>query len=221
MYIKHTISPRSTERILYMNFPFFASFIILILLITYEIKKYSRGAEKENKLFWDREAQANTVRKKPLNDLEYIVVPFSSLPFSVMAEDETVAEYHRIIRSFEDKKAVNFTGILNTDLKLQYGAPNITILTKYDQNYTVLVRTLFQWAEILYKNNFVDESRIILEFAVSTKTDISGTYKILTEIYIDKKTPEKIQDLIITAKQLKSVMKNSILSYLREFESIL
>lgn len=221
MNIKHTISPRSTERILYMNFPFFASFIIFIGLITYEIKKHSRRLEKDNKHFWDREAQANSVRKKPLTDLEYIIVPFSSLPFSVMAEDETVAEYQRLIHTFQEKKAVNFTGITNTELKFKYGAPNITILTKYDHNYTILVRTLFQWAEILYKNNYIDESQFILEFAISIKTDISGTYKILTEIYIVKKMPEKIKNLIDTANELNSVMKNSILSYLSEFESIL
>lgn len=215
------ISPRSTERILYMNFPFFASFIILILLVAYEIKKHNRGYEKENKVFWDREMQANNIRKKSLDHLEYINIPFSALPFTTMSDDDTVSEYQRLIKSFEHKKAVNLTGFTNTDLKFQYGAPNITILTKYDQNYTILVRTLYQWGETLYKNNFIDESQVVLEFAISTKSDISGTYKLLAEIYINKRTPEKIQKLIVTANELNSIMKSSILSYLKEFDSVL
>ena len=35
------------------------------------------------------------------------------------------------------------------DLKLEYGTANINDLSQYDQNYTLLVRTLQKWAEAL------------------------------------------------------------------------
>ena len=52
-----------------------------------------------------------------------------------------VEDYKQIILTLKDLPIVNFTGISNTELKLRYGAPNIDLLTQYDQNYTLLVRT--------------------------------------------------------------------------------
>ena len=37
---------------------------------------------------------------------------------------------------------MHLTGYTNTDLKLEYGAPNIKLLSAYDQRYTTLARTL-------------------------------------------------------------------------------
>jgi len=79
-----------------------------------------------------------------------------------MKEDEKVMEFHRILHDLANAPIVNFTGFSNTDLKLEYGAPNIDLLMRYDQSYTTLVRTLQQWAEKLYQAGYITETKQIL-----------------------------------------------------------
>ncbi|MCH5254804.1 MAG: hypothetical protein J1F41_07760 [Lachnospiraceae bacterium] len=199
-----------------MKFPFFASFIIFIIWLTYEMHKHTRIDAAIEERFWAKEHKANKTKSKPLDDLEYITIPFDKLPMQLMQEDERATEYKEILRSLSESKIVNFTGISNTDLKLEYGAPNIDLLTKYDQNYTVLVRTLNLWANYLYEKGYSKEAREILEFAVSTRTDVSGSYKLLCKIYKEENTPEKIQALIPIAESVNSAMKNTIVRILQE-----
>lgn len=199
-----------------MKFPFFASFIVFIIWLTYEIRKHNRMDKKAQDSFWDKEARANSVRKKSLENLSYITIPTESLPMDLLIEDEVMKDIYKTISFLKDKKIVNFTGYSNTELKLQYGAPNITALTEYDQNYTLLARTLQKWAELLYKNNYINESKSVLEFAVSTHTDVSKTYKLLADIYFSEGNFDGISRLIDTASTLNSVMKNAIVRTLKE-----
>lgn len=200
-----------------MNFPFFASFILFCIWLTFTLIRSRKNSERANDNFWEREALANQTRKKSLEDLEYIIIPYDTLPFSLLLQDPEIAECHQILRSFENKKAVNLTGYSNTDLKIQYGAPNITLLTEYDQNYTILVRTLQRWADLLIKAGHREDVVPILEFAVSTRTDISATYRILASIYHDKQEVAKIEQLKQTAEELHSAMRPAILRSLDEF----
>ena len=200
-----------------MKLPFFASFIIFCTWLTFTLVRVRRKEEHANDAFWEREALANNTRKQPLDTLPYVTIPYENLPFSIMADDENVAEYHRIMETLRDKKIVNFTGQTNTDLKLAYGAPNITLLTDYDQSYTVLARTLQKWAELLFKAGYVNETVTLLEFAVSTHTDVSATYRLLASIYHDKQEADKIELLKETASGLKSAMRPVILRNLEEY----
>ncbi len=199
-----------------MKFFFLASFIVLLVWLAYEISKSNRRDAAPEKDFWARERRANNTRRKPLDDLEYIKIPFDRLPVQVLADDEQVREYLQILYSLDDSPIVNLTGLSNTDLKLAYGAPNIDLLTRYDQNYTILARTLQLWANCLYERGYTHEARDILEFAVSTRTDVSGSYKLLCRIYREEQTPEKIQELVPIAESLQSAMKGVILRVLEE-----
>ena len=199
-----------------MKFPFFASFIVFCIWLGYEIKKHRRLEEKSMDEFWKREAAANNTRRKPLDDLEYIQIPFDRLPMDVLADDPQVKEYHETLTSLSDNPIVNFSGISNTDLKLQYGAPNIAVLTLYDQRYTVLARTLQELATALYEKGYIAEARTILEFAVSTRTDVSASYKLLITIYKELGQTEKIPDLLPVAQSLNSGLKNLIIRMIEE-----
>ena len=193
-----------------------ASIILFCGLIAYENHKHKKSSDKQEKNFWEREQEANSVRRKPLDDLEYITIPFDSLPINILPDHFDIAECHQILQDLSKEKIVNFTGISNTDLKLQYGAPNITILMQYDQNYTLLARTLQKWALLLHDNGFVDEAKSVLEFAVSTRTDISKSYYLLAEIYQKQGEAEKIESLIETARTINSALKDSIVRTLQE-----
>ena len=199
-----------------MKFPIFASLIIFCIWLGYELHKRRNMDEKSNQSFWEKEAAANSTRRKSLDDLEYIQIPFENLPMDVLTQDPIVAECHETLHSLCESPIVNFTGISNTDLKLKYGAPNIDLLSRYDQSYTVLVRTLQTWAGVLYKNSYVQEACRILEFAVSTRTDVSATYRLLAEIYRSQGEPEKISALIPVAENLNSSLSGYIVNMLRE-----
>jgi len=199
-----------------MKFPVFASFIIFCIWLGYELHKRRNLDEKSNQSFWEREAAANRTRRKSLDSLDYIQIPFDTLPMDILCRDPAVAEYHETLRSLSESPIVNFTGISNTDLKLKYGAPNIDLLSRYDQSYTVLVRTLQKWGETLCQNGYADAACRVLEFAVSTRTDISATYKLLSAIYLENGQPEKIRELIPVAENLNSSLSGHIVEMLKQ-----
>lgn len=199
-----------------MKMPFFASFIIFIIWLTYELHKTRRHSEAKENIFWEKEAEANRTRRKPLDNLNYITIPFDTLPMHIMEEDEKITEYHQLLRSLSDSPIVNFTGYSNTDLKLEYGAPNIDLLIRYDQSYTLLASTLQKWAEMLYNAGYITEARTVLEFAMSTDTDVSSSYRLLASIYSDEGQPEKIDGLLQQAQKLRSGSKSIIVRILKE-----
>lgn len=201
-----------------MNFLIIASTLILAVAIGRTISKHQKNADNIQQAFLEREREANNTRRKPLDDLPYIKLPMEIFPMTLLQDNPRVAECQQIILSLKDQPIVNFTGFSNTDLKLRYGAPNITHLTTYDQNYTVLVRTLQQWAQALYDNGYPAEACQLLEFAVSTNTDVSATYRLLCRIYQEAGRPEKISALYPTAEALNSVMQKPIVRILQEFD---
>ena len=185
----------------------------MVFLYVFVSKKRETSAQDD---FWAREQAANSTRRKPLDDLDYIRLPLNDFPMNLLQDVPKVDDYKQIIRSLSELPIVNFTGISNTELKLRYGAPNITLLTSYDQNYTLLVRTLQQWAEALYGAGYIDEARQLLEFSVSTGTDVSATYRLLCQIYKEQGTPEKIGSLYPIAEMLNSAMQKTIVRILQE-----
>lgn len=199
-----------------MKFPFFASFIVFCIWLGYEIHKSRNKAEKDTQDFWEKEAKANNTRRKSLDNLDYIKIPFESLPANTHTEDSLICEYFDTLRTLSENPIVNFTGISNTDLKLMYGAPNIDLLSRYDQNYTILVRTLQSLSQALYEKGCPEEARQFLEFAVSIRTDISASYKLLASIYLQNEQPEKVSGLIPIAENLNTSLSKYIVSMLKE-----
>lgn len=199
-----------------MRLSFLASFIVFIIWLSYKLSKSRKNMENQEKQFWEKERQANRTRKKPLDNLDYITIPVDSLPMDLCAQQDQIKECQDVIRTLAGQCVVNLTGYTNTDLKLMYGAANLTALTEYDQSYTLLVRTLQKWASLLYEQGFSAEAERILEFAVSTRTDVSGTYKLLAAIYRENGEDEKISALLETAHTLRSSMKNVIVRILQE-----
>lgn len=189
--------------------------IVFILWIRYEIHKTRRQDENASKSFWESENEANFARKRDLSALNYIEIPLDKLPFNASSSDELLLAQERI-KELSAKKIVNFTGISNTQLKLDYGAPNLDLLAEYDQNYTLLVRTLNQWANLLLKEGLDSQAEQVLEFAVSLRTDVSESYFNLGRIYKNEGHPEKISQLIKQAENLNTLSKKRIADGLTE-----
>lgn len=199
-----------------MNLFFLASFLVFIIMVYFVIKGQQRKFKEQEAEFWSREARANSVRRMPLDDLKYISIPLEAFPTHLMNDDPAVMECIDTLQSLTSRKIVNFTGQSNTDLKLEYGTANLEVLTEYDQNYTVLVRTLQKWADRLLEGGFRKEASLLMEFAVSTGTDISRTYYCLAEYYASLKRFEEIDRLREAAGHLRSANRTVITRHLQE-----
>ena len=199
-----------------MNIGFLASFITFSLLVSYNIKKQARRGRRNEKNFWAREAQANSVRRKPLDGLNYVKIPLERFPTHVLNENPEVLECIGIMESLTPLKIVNLTGWTNTELKLEYGTANITALSEYDQNYTLLVRTLQKWADELIAAGHETEASVIMEFAVSTNTDVSSTYYRLADYWISLGESFRVERLIHIAEGLRSSNRDAIIRHLKE-----
>lgn len=198
-----------------MNFIIFASFPVICVLFSIALRSSRRKEQDIDHAFWEREQRANFTRKKSLDDLDYITIPEKLLTMKPDVMTEETACCLRDLRDLSTSRIVNLTGLTNTDLKLKYGTANINILSDYDFHYTNLVTLLQKLAEQLH-DSLEDALAVeVLEFAVSTRTDISKSYYLLAELYREMGTPEKIEHLIAQAQNLNSLMKDTIVENLR------
>jgi hypothetical protein len=135
-----------------------------------------------------------------------------------LQQDPTIQECISTLEALTSQKIVNLTGYTNTDLKLEYGTASITELSEYDQNYTALVRTLQKWADVLLETGYTDEAAILMEFAVSTGTDVSRTYYELARYYFANGKADRLDYLTARAEKIRSSQKTTILRHLKDFE---
>lgn len=201
-----------------MSFVFFASFIIFCFWLKYQLRKSRESDEKSTRDFWEKESRANSVRKKSLESLNYVNFPFDRLPTEESFGDNDVPVSLLTLRSLEGKKLVNLNGISNTDLKLEYGTANITILSEYDNNYAVFVKNIYELSLCLYDSHRKEEALFLLEEAIPTGTDSLSHYRLLARIYREKKDTTKLNQLKESANALPShsLTKNAILRELED-----
>lgn len=194
--------------------PFLISFIMLFIFISNLLyRRANRQNTEKREAFWEKEHRANLTRKKDISQLDFIEIPVDELPFPETGNDEIRAVQERLL-SLVQKKIVNFTGISNTDLKLTYGAANITFLMEYDNNYIELVRTLYRYGKLLYDNHYVKEAAQILEYGIAVHTDVSANYTLLAQIYKEENAKERIEFVISAAESLESLTKKALLAEL-------
>lgn len=198
-----------------MKFPIFASVIVFVLWLAYEIRKAKRKNDKFVKEFWKKEDEANSTRRKSLADLEMISIPLEKLSIPDNAT-ESMKDCYETLRLLSERKITNLSDYTNTELKLKYGAPNFPLLSEWDENFTTMVQTLQRIAVELYKSNNLDLAEEYLSFAMECKTDVSQSYYLLADIYEKRGEPDRIVELELLAENLSSVMKNSILENLGE-----
>ncbi len=192
---------------------FFLITLLLIAWIYYQRAHTDHIRKSKEEAFWEKENRANTMRKKDISSLNYIQVPLENLPFPE-TDDEELSETQEKLRFLATQKIVNFTGITNTDLKLAYGAPNITLLTEFDQNYMELVRTLYKYGRLLYQAGRIADAKTVLEYGLTVCTDVSANYTLLAEIYKEENEASRIDFVIEQAEKLNSMTKNALLSSL-------
>ncbi|WP_455715702.1 hypothetical protein, partial [Anaerosporobacter sp.] len=173
---------------------------ILIRISNAKSKKYNEELEKT---FWAKEREANFVRKKDISNLPYIIIPIESLPLNE-TDDSNLRRYQDVVKKLAGRKLLNLSNQTNTELKLQYGAANLPFLMDCDTGYTELIKTLQSWGKALVDSNNREDARIVLEFAISCKTDIAASYSLLGDIYASTNNTEQIKSLLESAEEINS-----------------
>ena len=198
-----------------MNFIILASSPALACIISIFAAKSKNVQENVEQTFWNKEHKSNFVRKKSLENLDYLSIPEDLLTMQPKNPTTQTLSYLRDLKDLSSLKIVNLTGISNTDLKLTYGTANITVLSEYDAHYTQMVTILQKLAECLAASDDSEQAIRVLEYAISTGSDVSKSYYLLADLYTQTGTPEKIHFLIKQAENIPSIMKNSILHHLQ------
>lgn len=194
-----------------MKMPIFTIFVLFILALTARLHFSKKEEGKTIKDFWDRESRANATRMKDISNLNYIQVPLEQLPLHREIEDERLQSYINEIEELSHKKILNLTGMTNTDLKLEYGAPNITRLTEYDLNFTNLVRAIAKLGEKYLEYGVKEDATIILDYGIQIQSDVRLNYELLAKIYEENCRYDKIEELRVQAMKLNSLSKDPIL----------
>lgn len=203
-----------------MFMPVLASCFILVIAIAVAGKKGENSIKEKLEKFQERERAANEVRRQPIDDLDYLVIPDEFFGYPTDEDSHDASEARRILENLRSEKIVNLTGISNTDLKLRYGAANLPDLMRFDQNYTSLVRALQMYASYLSGAGHEAEAVTLLEYAIGSRSDVSASYKLLGELYVKSGQKAKLEALIDNAQELDSPMKASIVKKLEELKSL-
>ena len=162
------------------------SITILVLVLHHNLRK-SNGIEKRGiSAYLKQEDQANSTRRQDISGLPYIEVPLDTFPLDITLNDEKkqikITEYKIQILALSQKQMLNLIGVSNTQLKKLYGPANLELLTICDQNYSLYLRNLQLFAECIY-DEYPEDAVSVLEYCISTGTDISGTYDLLARYY--------------------------------------
>jgi len=195
-----------------------ALIIIFVIWLQYESRRSGKQSTQTKDSFWEKEKDSNVIKRMDISSLDYITIPFDRLPLADHI-DTTINSYRNTVLKLADKKIVNLTGLSNTELKYKYGTPNLTILSEYDNNYTVLVSFLQKWAERLYEQGFESEALPLLEFAISCGSDVSSSYILLASIYKHLSTPQKIDHLLESVQNSSIMIKDKLVGELNTIKT--
>lgn len=201
-----------------MAFPFLGLFLVLIFVLAYFRKKGTDSQKQVDDAFWQREYEANKVRRQDISELPYIIIPFEKFPIGISTEED-ILDYEADLQNLATKKILNLGNQSNTDLKLKYGPANLPELTEYDQNFALLARTIVAYARCLINHGYELEAKPVLEFGIDCGSDISANYTLLAEIYHSHGNFESLAALIEKANSLDSLMKNPILEKLAVYQN--
>lgn len=193
-------------------YPIFITFVIFALFTFVYMNKTTNSFAKEKEAFLEKEREANSVRKMPLTDLNYISFDINNLP-AIETDDEYIIErLHTLeVLSDENTKIVNLSAYTNTELKLKYGVANLNLLTEYDQNFINLCRCLYELGKRLYDSGDIEKAKAYLEYGIKCGTDLKLHYTLLADIYEQNIQYKEIVSLIKSAENINSALKSSLL----------
>ncbi len=197
---------------------FIVSILIINLFLYIHKSKNNKSMEQIRDDFWTKERKANLTSRKSISDIDYIQIPIDDLPIVEQTNDSELAYIQSKIIKLSKEPIANFTGYSNTDLKLKYGVGNINHIIECDTNFTAFATLMYEWGLYYYNQNQNQKAQQILEVAINQRSDVSKSFTLLAEIYIDSDQADKIDTLIQIAQTLDTMVKNKIINSLKELK---
>lgn len=194
---------------------FLITALAFALILKLSKGKTTNAAEKKSDDFWRRENESNFVRKKDISGLSYIKVSEAELPFEEnLPHDSEMYDVEKRIKKLFDRPVLNLSGMSNTDIKIEYGTANFSVLSEADTNFLSLIRDLDKWGRLLEKEDRTADAKKVFEYSVSIGSDIGSTLKALGSIYRTEGNREGIRSLIKLAEESESPTMKSVITYL-------
>ena len=134
----------------YLGLIIFLGVFLLVFLIARAVAYSNTQALQAHKAFVQREAEANSVRKADISNLDYLYIDLDRLPTDAALSCDLSDEIDEL-RALSNKKILNLSAYTNTDLKLMYGPANLDTLSDCDLNYTALIRCLDKIGSALFE----------------------------------------------------------------------
>lgn len=181
-------------------------------------QRTSRKLTQDKQKFWNRESESNFVRRADISNLDFLKPDFDKLPLDA-AKKIGLSDIVSNLEKMSDKKILNLAQYTNTDLKIMYGPANLDSLSEYDNNYTVLIRTLNTLGDALYEKGDSENAKRIYEYAISIGSDISNTYIKLGTIYYESNDTAAFDLLLDKADKLTSLSASLITTKLNNIKS--
>ena len=197
---------------------FIVSILVINLFLYMRKSKTNKSMEQIRDDFWTKERKANLTTRKTISDIDYIKIPINDLPIVAQTNDSELAYIQSKIINLSKEPIANFTGYSNTDLKLKYGVGNINHIIECDTNFTAFATLMYEWGLYYYNQKQYQKAQQILEIAINQKSDVSKSFTLLAEIYIDSGQSDKIDTLIQIAQTLDTMVKNKIIESLKELK---
>ncbi len=204
-----------------MAFPsFFIIFIILVVLFQYHLRKNMRIEEQAKEKFWQKEKESLIVRKKNFSQEDYIKIPDDNLPLDKVPDfsQSDLMYYKQLIHQLhqlEPLDKMNFSHLSNTDIRLQFGTANQTIIQNNETNYNNYLQVLGKLAKLYLDNNDRDMAQGILERCIAMKSDYRDHFMGLASLYADTGRRQALEDLIQKAESLESPLKKGLTQSLK------
>ena len=156
----------------------FACFIIGIIIICLTVKNRILS---NNNLDWKEDLYKEHIlqfkHNPPINSSFIIKIDFCKYP--VYKDVQLYWELNDIIK----QPIANLSKFSNKDIKEMYGCNGLQKLIAYEQNYFIFINKSYEYALFLYKNEKLQDSKIVLEYIINIGCENSRVYLLLNDIY--------------------------------------
>jgi len=180
-----------------MNMILYNIIIVMIIAATgfFVIRRAFRGRYEKRDRYLQEEMEANTARRRDVEEEFYYKPEVSRLPFQHNADGE-IEKKQNEVKSMAERKMILFPQkMTNLELKRSYGLANLEIITGYEENYNRYIKALVDWADVLYEHNKKDAVKI-LEISVEMNSEFRKSYIGLADYYAEHRDAERLNYLL-------------------------
>lgn len=195
--------------------------IIAFFVFHHHLRKNAKAQEDVTKAFWKKEESSLVVRKKELVDEDFIHPSLTGDQLKgedwYKTQDQSALfRYEQHLKELLDKPMVNFQHMSNTDLRLNFGTANLTVVREYEENWNGYLTNLFTLGKKLFESGETDYSIQLLEEGIEMGTDNRYHFLLLGQHYKATKNHQAFDDLVVRAQSLESLTKTALLKALED-----